>query len=68
MSSVEINDEDFLDAIWEIATEVGCICKSNGYFEQLDSGEVTCIECSEVVFSLDQAKELKERYKKSNET
>lgn len=62
-----MSDEDFLDAIWKIATEVGCICNSNGYFEQLDSGEVTCIECSEVVISQNQAKELKERYEKSNE-
>lgn len=67
MSSVDINDEEFLDEVWRKATEIGCICNSNGYFEQLDSGEVTCINCSEVVISQNQAKELKEQYKNSNE-
>ena len=62
-----MSDEDFLAAIWEIATEVGCECNNNHYFEQLDSGEVSCIECLEVVISQDKAQELKERYKKSNE-
>jgi len=64
---IDMSDEDFLDAIWEIATDVGCKCNSIGYFEQLDTGEVTCIECSEVVVSQNEAKELKERYEKSNE-
>ena len=49
------------------ATEVGCICNSNGNFEQLDSGEVSCINCSEVVISQNQAKELNKQYKKSYE-
>lgn len=66
MSSIDINDEGFLDDIWGEATEIGCKCNSSGYFEQHDSSEVICVKCSEVVILQNKVKELKERYKESN--
>ncbi|MFS0815370.1 hypothetical protein ABC382_00180 [Lysinibacillus sp. 1P01SD] len=55
---IGIKGKNFLDAVWEIASERGCACETDDRFSQDCLGELRCDGCNNIIVSQSEVDDL----------